>query len=56
MFGLALVAIGETFPKKGKETSGYIVNGRDANIADFPHHLALIDQGRYFCGAAVIRL
>jgi secreted trypsin-like serine protease len=36
------------------DISGLIVNGRDADIADFPHHLALIDQGRYFCGASVI--
>lgn len=51
-FALAYLALAESFP--GKDTSGFIVNGRDADIADFPHHLALIDQGRYFCGAAVI--
>lgn len=37
-----------------KELSPFIVNGRDADIADFPHHLGLLDRGRFFCGAAVI--
>lgn len=43
-----------SFPSSGEDVSGLIVNGRDADIADFPHQLALYDRGRYFCGAAVI--
>jgi secreted trypsin-like serine protease len=31
-----------------------IVNGQDADIADFPHALSLLDLGRYICGASVI--
>lgn len=31
-----------------------IVNGQDADVADFPHVLALLDRGRYFCGASAI--
>lgn len=49
---LAVAAFVQGFPSE--DPSRRIVNGRDADIADFPHHLALIDQGRYFCGAAVI--
>lgn len=49
---LAFAALVQGFPHE--DSAGRIVNGRDADIADFPHHLALIDQGRYFCGASVI--
>ncbi|CRK99630.1 CLUMA_CG012941, isoform B [Clunio marinus] len=31
-----------------------IVGGEPANIADFPHSLALLDRGRYICGASNI--
>lgn len=33
-----------------------IVNGQEADVADFPHVLALLDRGRYFCGASAISL
>lgn len=48
-----LVVLANCFPH-GEDASGFIVNGRDAQISDFPHQLALFDQGRYFCGAAII--
>ena len=51
---LVAAAVASPLISNSIDESGYIVNGRDANIADFPHQLALIDQGRYFCGAAVI--
>lgn len=43
-----------SFPSSGEDVSGLIVNGRPADIADFPHKLALYDRGRFFCGAAII--
>lgn len=43
-----------TYSLNNKEISGLIVNGRDADIADFPHQLAIINRGSYICGAAVI--
>lgn len=52
LFAVTLVVFVQSFPHD--DASGFIVNGRDADIADFPHQLALFDQGRYFCGAAVI--
>lgn len=50
----AIFAFAQSFPGRAESFSSRIVNGRDANIADFPHHLALFDQGRYFCGASVL--
>lgn len=44
----------ESFPRSDNDVSSYIVNGRDAEIEDFPHMLALLDRGSFFCGAAVI--
>ena len=46
--------LGKSFPSNNENISGSIVNGRDADIADFPHHLALINRGSYICGASVI--
>lgn len=43
-----------SFPSNGEDVSGLIVNGRPADISDFPHKLALYDRGRFFCGAAII--
>ena len=37
-----------------RDISRRIVNGEEADIADFPHALALFDSGRFFCGASVI--
>lgn len=51
---LTLAVFVKSFPQMGLNDSGFIVNGRDADISEFPHQLALFDQGRYFCGAAVI--
>jgi secreted trypsin-like serine protease len=30
-----------------QDNDGRIVNGQDADVRDFPHVLALYDQGRY---------
>lgn len=38
----------------GQDINGRIVNGEDADIADFPHAMALLDRGRFFCGASAI--
>lgn len=51
---IAIFAFAESFPAKDESVSSFIVNGRDANIADFPHHLGLFDQGRFFCGSSVL--
>jgi len=45
------LAISATF---ARDISRRIVNGEEADIADFPHALALFDSGRFFCGASVI--
>lgn len=50
----AIFALAKGFPSRDESISGLIVNGRDADIADFPHHLGLFDQGRFFCGASVL--
>lgn len=50
----SLAVLASCFPGSFNDPSEFIVNGRDADISEFPHQLALIDQGRYFCGAAVI--
>lgn len=50
---LAVLGAIESSPKL-EERNGFIVNGEDADIADFPHHLGLFDQGRFFCGASVL--
>lgn len=39
---------------RAQDNDRRIVNGQDADVADFPHVLALIDTGRYFCGASAI--
>lgn len=39
---------------KAQDNERRIVNGQDADVEDFPHVLALYDQGRYFCGASAI--
>lgn len=54
VLALALALLVQSFPQRGDEPSSFIVNGRDADISEFPHHLGLFDQGRFFCGAAVI--
>ena len=48
LLALATAAFGEV------EVDRRIVNGQDANIEDFPHALALMDLGRYICGASVV--
>lgn len=53
-FVLSLSLLASAFPGSPKDSSAFIVNGRDADIADFPHHLGLFDQVRYFCGASVL--
>lgn len=35
-------------------SESFIVGGIPADIANFPHHLALLFQGRYICGASII--
>lgn len=54
VFVTVLVAAVNCFPGNIKDSLPFIVNGRDADIADFPHHLGLINQGRFSCGAAVL--
>lgn len=51
---LSLSLFVTSFPSSNENPSGFIVNGRDADISEFPHHLGLFDQGRFFCGAAVL--
>lgn len=52
--GFLLLICVQSLPVGENDSTGFIVNGRDADIRDFPHHLGLFDQGRFFCGAAVI--
>lgn len=44
------------FQRRVENVSPSIVGGQPANIADFPHHLALLDLslGGYICGASNI--
>lgn len=44
------------FQRRVGNVSPLIVGGQPANIADFPHHLALLDLtlGGYICGASNI--
>lgn len=51
---VAITALVESFPRDNRNVSRFVVNGRDADIADFPHQLALINRGSFICGAAVI--
>lgn len=40
--------------RASSSSESFIVGGVPADIADFPHHLALLQQGRYICGASII--
>lgn len=40
--------------RASSSSESFIVGGIPADIADFPHHLALLLQGRYICGASII--
>ncbi|CAO1409950.1 unnamed protein product [Diamesa serratosioi] len=40
--------------RASSSSESFIVGGIPANIADFPHHLALLERGRYMCGASII--
>lgn len=40
--------------RQPSSSGSFIVGGVPADIADFPHHLALLQQGRYICGASII--
>jgi hypothetical protein len=46
------------FLRKRIDLSPSIVGGRPADIADFPHHLGLLDItfGGYICGASIVNL
>ncbi|KAG5893390.1 hypothetical protein JTB14_024509 [Gonioctena quinquepunctata] len=39
---------------KGLNPTGRIVGGQEADIADYPYQLALMDGGLFFCGASLI--
>lgn len=51
---IVIFIFGKAISQISDEISGFIVNGRDADIADFPHHLGLFNRGSFICGAAVI--
>lgn len=48
LLGAALILIGSTL-SLAEDNDGRIVNGQDADVRDFPHVLALYDQGRLVC-------
>ncbi|CAO1405776.1 unnamed protein product [Diamesa tonsa] len=40
--------------RASSSSESFIVGGVPADIADFPHHLAMLLNGRYICGASII--
>lgn len=40
--------------RASSSSESFIVGGVPADIADFPHHLGMLLDGRYICGASII--
>lgn len=42
------------FNLRKRGVSSLIVGGNSATISEFPHHLGLLEEGRYICGGSFI--